>query len=365
MGGIPYLSFKPLVYGYSFARVRAKYKFMLSRQFIDELLGLNTIDEIIAKLEETSYKPDLVSLSLGASKGTLIDIATGRNFSNLLSQIMGFTPEMAKPVLETYLDIYTVHNLVALLRSLGSWDGAADPGLKHYSFAFMPAGGIDASKFEQFNRQELDTSLHSLRGSPYGRMVYEEYRRCGKNEQEFLKNIEFLAARLYSAYYKSIPGKITLSETDAVKLRKLMALRMEAQDIMLLLRALKRNVPFDRITGYLVLENRKYESYYNMGKSDFGGLMKELDRAYKLEAYERYAKDKMLSFYEIAFEQRFARLSAGIFRQSVLSLGSILGYIFIKEQEVMNIRKIAWGKLMRIKKESIAEMLVFSERMAI
>jgi hypothetical protein len=31
----------------------------------------------------------------------------------------------------------------------------------------------------------------------------------------------------------------------------------------------------------------------------------------------------------------------------------------------MNIRKIAWGKLMKLRKESIAEMLVFSERMAI
>ena len=351
------LYYKPLVYGYSFARIRAKNRLLISKAQMEAMLGLGTIDEIVAKLEETAYKPELVELSIAASGGTLVDLALGRNFGKLVGEIMGFAPEMARPALNSFLDIYTVRNLAVLLRGLARNMQKAD--LDNY---LIPAGSLDVALIKRFDQANPEKSLLGLASNAYGRVLYEEFVARGRSADELAKNAEAVIARLYQAYNKNALSNIKLGERDAQKLRKLMESRIESRDVMMLARGLRMGMAFEKLEGYFALPNPKYKEYYKAGKADFDSLMRKLDAQYSLGAYEKYSQDKFLSHYEIAFEQRFARLSAGAFRRSVMSLGSLLGFIFLKEQEVMNVRKIAWGKLLKLKPAGIEEMLVFPER---
>ena len=53
-----------------------------------------------------------------------------------------------------------------------------------------------------------------------------------------------------------------------------------------------------------------------------------------------------------------ARRSLHALKRSTMSIGAIIGFFFLKEEEMSNIQKIASGKSLGLAPEKIAEMLV-------
>ena len=76
-------------------------------------------------------------------------------------------------------------------------------------------------------------------------------------------------------------------------------------------------------------------------------------------AEKRFKEDNQLSHFEVVFEHSIARRSLHALRRSMMSLGAIIGFLFLKEEEMNNIRKIVRGKALGLPLERTAEMLVF------
>ena len=75
-------------------------------------------------------------------------------------------------------------------------------------------------------------------------------------------------------------------------------------------------------------------------------------------AEKRFKEDGQLSHFEVVFEHSIARRSLHALRRSQMSIGAIVGFLLLKEEEMNNIRKIVRGKALGLPMERIAEMLV-------
>ena len=76
-------------------------------------------------------------------------------------------------------------------------------------------------------------------------------------------------------------------------------------------------------------------------------------------AEQSYRQDGQLSHFEVVFERSLARKSLHALRRSMMSIGTIVGFLFLKEEEMRNIQKIVRGKELGMPPEKIAEMLIF------
>ena len=76
------------------------------------------------------------------------------------------------------------------------------------------------------------------------------------------------------------------------------------------------------------------------------------------EAEKLYAADKQLSHFEVVFEKSIARRSLKAMYRSVMSIGALVGMLFLKEEEMHNIQKIVRGKALGLPSEKVSGMLV-------
>jgi V/A-type H+-transporting ATPase subunit C len=65
-----------------------------------------------------------------------------------------------------------------------------------------------------------------------------------------------------------------------------------------------------------------------------------------------------LIHFEVALEKVIAGQGLKALSRSILSLGSIIGFLFLKEEEVSNIRKIVRAKEYDLPLNKVKEMLV-------
>ncbi|MCX6769110.1 MAG: V-type ATPase subunit [Candidatus Micrarchaeota archaeon] len=76
------------------------------------------------------------------------------------------------------------------------------------------------------------------------------------------------------------------------------------------------------------------------------------------EAEKLYASDRQLSHFEVVFERSLARRSLKAMYRSVMSIGALVGMIFLKEEEMHNIQKIVRGKALGLPQEKVSGMLI-------
>ncbi|MFH0818118.1 MAG: V-type ATPase subunit, partial [Candidatus Micrarchaeota archaeon] len=89
--------------------------------------------------------------------------------------------------------------------------------------------------------------------------------------------------------------------------------------------------------------------------------VRKLSHHYDLTgAFELYKKDGSLVHFETALENLVAQKGVKALRRSMLSVGAIVGYIYLKNAEVGNIRKIVSAIEFGIPEEKLKEMLVIA-----
>ena len=76
------------------------------------------------------------------------------------------------------------------------------------------------------------------------------------------------------------------------------------------------------------------------------------------DVLEKYKQDNSLLHFELDLEKILVTQSLKSFRRSVLSLGTIVSFLYLKEEEINNIRKIVRSKENGIPKEKVKQMLV-------
>lgn len=363
------LTFKPLVYGYSNARVRAMQAAYVSDAMLREMLTVGSVDEIVELLERTTYKEDLIQLSLKFRGEELVELALSANFARFAQKLRKSTPSQGKKPLEALLSRWDVRNLktVILGKKLGKKFDEVSPLL-------VAAGTLDKAGLQRMLEAKDGYEFYGiLRASAFGRAMLDTpigsipglqriRRLMMMGESQTIEGLD----KLLDGYYFYLTSQAVVpTDADSAAVAKMLSAEADAKNLSTVLRLRTaggngtenlrgRIVPGGAITA------REWEALY-LGE-DYDSRLLHISKALGMHAdLVELAKKGSISNIEIALEQKSAHESLRAMRRMQMSLGAIVGAIVLKEQEMSNIRKIVRGKALGLPKERITQMLVVAE----
>ncbi len=159
------LTFRPLLYGYSNARVRAMRTALMTRRQAEELLKLHTNAAVAEFLSSrTAYREDFANMQAKITDEERVETAVSRNFARTAQKLIRITPEQSKITLRAFLGRYDVHNLKAIL--LAKKLGKSREDAQHL---LIPAGSLSKQELSQMlGAKSADELYEAIRASGFG-----------------------------------------------------------------------------------------------------------------------------------------------------------------------------------------------------
>lgn len=360
------LAFRPLIYGYANARVHGMFSYFLTSAQIEELISCRTVQSLAESLERTSYKEDLVSRSLKFKGEELIELSLGQNFSKFAKQLMDLTPKRSKHILKAILSRWDAHNLKTIIlarKQKKSYEQIA-PFLMLAATLQKPhlkalLGAPDSESFyAQLRLTEFGQGLLKMPASPANGSIRQMILSMGKEDSAIEPLLGILDVYTYSLIADVAKDK---KNPDSQIVASLLSQEALAKNLSTTLRLLNAGAPAQKIRQYIV-PGGMFSPYAwaNMASTlNSEQILKKISLRLPLQkAIEEYKKSGKISAVEVALSQELARRSLKTFRHEQLSLGTIVGALLFKEQEVANIRKIVRAKSLSLGEGEIRKMMV-------
>jgi len=361
-----------LVYGYSNARVRAMRPHLLAKRQAEDILKVKTNAAVAEYLSRTIYKGDFAGMGAKITDEERVELAVSRNFARTAQKLLRITPAQSKGALAAFLSRYDAHNVKAILlsRKLNRPHDAAKNLL-------MAAGSMYQKEIDAIlAAKSADEQYDAIRSTAFG----AGFLRSKSLKAPALSNIrqalysptqeqlEALLSAIDSHYYGLAAGGILPGEKDADAILRLIASEADAKNIITAMRlkksgADKHATMKNMVKGGGISKSQLGAIAGAKGISEIATLAAAFftsatGRGEFAAAEKRFKEDGSLSHFEVAFEHSIARRSLHALRRSIMSIGAIVGFLLLKEEEMNNIRKIVRGKELGLPMERIAEMLV-------
>jgi len=341
-----------LAYAYSNARVKGMSAHLLSQQQIDEMLGSRSIAEMMGMLNHTGYREDFVAPAVKYGGADLVEIALGRNMSRTFAKVVKFTPPRGKELIGALLDRWDVHNIktIILAKSVGEKNERIEPFL-------VMAGSLGEEKVKELLRFEgVKEVIEGLRGTRYHDALEDAYSQYAAE-----KEASILLSALDRFYYATLSTRIVAKGRDERVIAGLVKSELDAKNIVNALRAKKAGMKPEQARSLLFEGgNLTRGDLERLAEADgvegaVGEVVKNYDLANALKAYK---EDNSLIHFEVELERRIVERGLRALRTSILSVGAIASFIFLKEEEINNIRKIVRGMEFGLPREEIRAMVV-------
>ena len=362
LGMIPKLESRGLKYGYSNARVKAMKGLLLRGSFLDEMIRVSSIDAMLELLQRTGYKADLSGASVDYSGSALIEIAASKNFSRTVRKLLKITPKSDRKAVEALLIRWDLLNLKTLVHAKRI--GKAYDEVRPYLF---DVGGLHEDDFRrimkadesnimrELRRTELGQKMLSIGTGQLNRQMKEKFTSALRSLDTFLQMETIIDAYIYLFMDQAL---CEVGGADTARVREILRREIDAKNIVIIERLKRHGTAREKILGSMIRGGTLRESALAkfIDAKDIQqvvALAKPKFRTLELKA------DKLgLSELEIAFEKSIAAQKSSAFYRSVLTVGVIIGFLLLKEEELNNLRKIAKGKEFRMPEAEVREMLV-------
>lgn len=360
-GAIGLFESKHLVYGYSNARVRARKAKILQWESFEDLSGQNTVNGVIAMLERTYYKDTLSQISLSrVSRAEMVEVAAGMHYSEVVGKVRSFVPPKARPAIDALVRKWDFLNLKMILASRRA--GRKWEQMRPY---IIPAGTLSMPELEGIARAEGEKIYLGIRRTGLGREMFSQTSsliRGTELEQMLIQSLKSaqvlnqLQVLLDTAYYNYLDSGMDIPDREAGILRHIVRKEIDARNIINTLRLAKAGVASeDTLNKYVIKGGTMKASALRALLSSEG-----MESALRIirPTFALKGDYKSLVELEMAFKQEIARERIKRFYRATVSLGTILGFLFIKEEEMNNLRRVVRGIDYRLSPEEIRSTLV-------
>lgn len=361
MVGLPKIESRALKYGYSNARVKAMKGLLLNGSTLNELIRVGSIEAMVELLQRTGYKNDLVSASTEYSGSVLIELAASRNFARAVQKLIRLTPKEDRTAVRALLVKWDLMNLKTMMHAKRLKRGYEE--VRPYLF---PVGGLSEDDFKRIvkaderdifrevKRTELGEQMLSTSTAHFSKQMWDTFKSAMRSLNSFMQMETIVDAYMYLLMDKAL-ADVGGREINAV--REILKREIDAKNIMIIERLKKHKSERKKITDSLIRGG-------TLGDSLVGRIIEAKDLAavvtlVKSKFPQLSVKENMdLAGLEIALEKAIAAQKLASFHRSILSVGVILGFLLIKEEEISNLRKIAKGKEFNLPENDVRDMLV-------
>lgn len=362
--GIPKLSLKSRAhqYGYSNARVHGMKGLLLTKDSYENLLNLETTEAMIEFLQRTHYKTYLLDAAARYTGSRVIESASGKHYAAIASKLKKIAPKADVEIIDALLAKWDVINLKLVVVSKKHTKDFSE-----IKPSIVAAGSLTEDDLKKIYDADERDVFNELRRTKFGRELFSQStQKINSNIIKSFKkaftidNYSQLQTILDTYGYvliEKLLGKY-LAENDVRKIYGLLQAEIDALNICTIER-LKRagiNDP-EKIKQYMIEGG-------TLGQVNLPALIESKELSSSLPIIKRRFSEfgiegvNNITDLEIAIQKALAARKLRIFHGTLFSVGTILGFLLLKEEEMNNLRKIAKGKEFGIQKEDLMKSLL-------
>lgn len=345
---------RAMKFGYSNARAKAMKAALLDKQVLEQMIGAGSMRELLGILDTTAYKQDLGEPSLRYSGADLVEFALGKHFARHVRKVLKFTPKDAVGTILSVLKKWDAYNTKAILlgKHLGYKDDEIIPLL-------VPAGAMRPEDLRKMREQrDVESLVTFIARAPGYRQtlipMLGPYRET-KNVQPLLDAIEL-------QFYRTLSKSISGAQVDEPVILDLVKASIDARNIMNVLRGKRDGISDEAMLRFFIeggnIKRRGFRIL--VACHSIEEAVGKAKGRYNLDAaLEAYRGDNSLVHFETEFERKIAEKGLKALRSCILSPGAIVAYLYLKETEINNLRKIVRAKEFGVPQEKLRETIVF------
>lgn len=345
-------------YGYINARIRGMHSRLLNRKTYDALILRQDIPSIITELENTPYKREIEEASVLYSGITTIDYALRKNlvrsYRKILSLVRG---DIAEEYILTFLNRWDVHNIKTILR--GKNIHASHDEIKE---CLIPAGDLDEATLNELLKQPDVRAVVDLLATweqPYAFPLTDYIDEYSEN-----RDLVILEYALDKYYYEKSLQAVKGKSTEEKLIRRLIRSEIDALNIKSIIRIINNRVDWEDarnlfLKGGKSIDADRFEKMVMTG--DLRDALKHLDgTAFYFMSYlpDAAFESGRISVFEKELDSYIIQKSTAAYHGDPLSIGVIIGYIWAKYSEIINIRIIARCKHAGVSDEDLEAELI-------
>lgn len=332
---------------YTFVRVTVMRTMLIPKSDYSKLLKMS-LPEISTYLSGTTYKEDINELGVYLGGIELIEQVLDRNFMRTIEKLKRISPEHYTLLINAYLLRWDIENIKTILRAQETHQGKEDT-----KKLFTPGGVIPWQKLESLlERKSVEEILKSL---PFPLSLF--YDGYAKSRIESRAELETALDRFYYNYTIEFSSRIP---RQGGLFKEFLLTLIDASNMLAYLRLRREGLPNEEIRKHLFLADNPH-------------LFERLLKANTSEQITKLIKDSKYANIpinlegsgslipsEIALHQFVYRKTLQFSHQNPLSVYAILAYLFTKEMEIMNLRKIIKAKYLGMPNEMVENQLVIA-----
>lgn len=350
-------------FDYGNARLRAMRSRLLSRQALEELAQVGSVQGLITALIDTAYREAVEAALVRLTGMDCLTQALRNDLVATLGRARTFYSGPAGELAALVLRRYDLHNVKTVLRGLERHISASE-----ILANTLPIGELrpaDLAELVRAANVRVAIDLLATWGIALARPLMEVRAvERGRDASAELFEMELALDRWHLHMARQ-----AVARTDTV-LQEALARDADVANIMTALRLVgapvaqagrdngaRLFVEPGRVPFALLGEAARQESVPRaieiLAETPYGETL--------TGALDAYAASAHLSVFERALAQRQLQYAANLFAADPLGIGVLLGYVALKTNEVANIRAIAQGTMLGDKPERIRAELLFAD----
>lgn len=345
-------------YGYVNARVRGMRSYLLTKDFVLRLVETESFEALHSMLDQTVYRRELNEAVLTHPERPDYDQALSLNQIASFRKILDSTGGEAHNLCVILMSRYDVQNIKTVLRGK---KGNATPS--EVLALVVPVGAVKMDTLEQMAQaREVRDAINVLvsQQNKYGQALASAYGAYQKKDQD----LAVLELALDKFNYRDGISQLAGNDRNVEMVRQMITAEIDMRNVSTLVRIRGLKLDDDEV------EELRIDGG-TLARDQFLGLHRLGDIVQIVSEYPdpRFRKplEKALADYQeidiVAFdkelEHEIIRRGAAMSNVDVLGIGVIIGFMFSKQNEIINLRIILRGKMMDRPEAEIKKDLFF------
>ncbi len=338
------------------AKVRAKKSFLLEHQQLYSLAEFRNQSEILGFLVDTPYGPELSKLQESSSQAE-IERAVSQAFARSVRNIVSSAKGNVRAFLTEYIRRYDSSDFATLLiyKSQGkAWE--------EYFATRAPLSAVSDRELRSFYAKENSAAVIEKLGDETlrSRMKGVSLTEMTPDKASLVRDIlnGWSEERFYNYVRKKLHGR------DRDSCLAIVGTRIDLLNLSVVLRS--KLIGVKDIADHLVPAHWRLDKKFLSILAQAEDLGQTLDQAGSVGQYksvlsgarQKYDESKSLGFLEIAVRKLLVDVSRKVLLRFPNSMGVVLAFLVLKENEARNIAAVMSGVGAGVKPDNVRPLLV-------
>jgi V/A-type H+-transporting ATPase subunit C len=341
-------------YGYSSTRVKAMESNLIGAQAMQSIIDAGSIDAALSLLfQQQAYKDDITRYGGTSIKRELIDFALSRNLAISVNKLVTIVPKAQKKVMRALVGRWEIHNIRLAIE-------AKDRGMEFEQIAAnIIEVGVGSSAIKEAMREPtVEGVLARLAiNSPYAKTIKAASAAYSKG-----KNSTEAIAALDVGYYVSLSGVIEEIEKEHPQSALIVRMEIDSKNILTMIRGKRIGMKFQALEPYFIANGtmrvKEMMHLYDSTQS-VEEMVQRITRFDLKESLEVYKRTGQLVSFEIGMNNYILNKGLSVLRVAILSFGTLLEYMYLKELEVRTLRIAINSKIYGLAPEEVGRLIAW------